>query len=305
MDLKKKRISEEIANLLLTFDVGDRIPTISELSGKYQVGNGTTQEALAYLKSIGAIGTVSRGAKGTIIDSINHDILLELSGPSRYFGTMPLPHSKRFEGLATGIIETINSDKFSLSMSYLPGSQNRLTALLDKRVDFMITSQKTAEVYCEKNDDIIMYCSLHKESYVQSHTLLMAKDSIASLTNNRKLRVGIDLTSSDQSTLTMEYFANKEIELVPIVYNSVLNSILHKKIDAAIWSHTSLPEASEEEVELIKIDEGSYDEKSTKASIIIRKEDARIKKVLNQKLDINEVKEIQNLVLLGQKLPMY
>ena len=104
----------KIAVEFLNAEKGDRIKTVSELEEIYHFSRGTIQNALKALKSLNAISTVSKGKQGTILTNKNDGILLTIVGIKAVVGCMPLPYSKRYEGLATGLISCIE-DKAGIS----------------------------------------------------------------------------------------------------------------------------------------------------------------------------------------------
>lgn len=295
-------VVNHLAMLFLKLDIGDNIPTISKLSEMYGVGNGTTQKALKYLNDIGAVSTVSKGAKGTILVEKKIENLLELSGGLNINGVMPLPYTKRYEGLATGLFDVLNQDRIRLSLTYIPGSDRRLKKLIENKYDFVVTSKKTASKYTEENNEIEIYSSLYKGSYITEHSLVLSKEWDTSSLDNMK--VGIDVDSHDQRELTLKFFDNKNAKLIPVKYDNILGAIESGFIDGAIWSEDG-KNIKNSEIMVKKIDISSHKKEETMASILIKKDNYRIKEILKSYFDTKLIKKIQKEVLNGKRLPNY
>lgn len=59
--------TRKLANLLLAFQEGDRIPTVTELNDQIQLARGTVQNAIKLLQQCGAVELESHGKSGTIL----------------------------------------------------------------------------------------------------------------------------------------------------------------------------------------------------------------------------------------------
>lgn len=138
-DLYQKRgvVIRAIAAELLTLNIHDRMPIISDFQKEYSISRGTVQNAIAFLKENQAIQTESRGHLGTYITDINYAILQDYAFANQLSATMPLPYSKLYEGLATGLYLTFKSYNIKLNMAYIRGSEDQFR-LLNKE---FITSQ--------------------------------------------------------------------------------------------------------------------------------------------------------------------
>ena len=207
MEIKSKLMqkigimSANLSNEFIQLDVDDRIPTVAFLSEKYETARGTVQSSLKLLQDYGAIKLESRGHLGTFITYIDYLKLLEVAGINSLVGVMPLPYSKRYEGLATGIFNTLNDRHLSVNLAFMRGANHRLKALLDGRYDFAVTSRLTADYYLKNNEPIEIVAAFGDYSYVNEHVLVVRNDNDGVIRNNMK--VGIDRSSIDQSSLTL------------------------------------------------------------------------------------------------------
>lgn len=98
--------ARQLAALLIrqgAHGAGARLPRVRDVAELLGVGNGTVQSALRLLEEAGAIKTVARGHLGTFLVGSDRAALWRLSGLGAVQAAMPLPHSRRFEGLATGL----------------------------------------------------------------------------------------------------------------------------------------------------------------------------------------------------------
>ena len=101
--------TRKLANLLLAFQEGDRIPTVTELNDQIQLARGTVQNAIKLLQQCGAVELESHGKSGTILKKRDVKKLLEIAGITNILGVMPLPYSRRYEGLATGLVASMEN----------------------------------------------------------------------------------------------------------------------------------------------------------------------------------------------------
>lgn len=124
MDVNQELMSKnglaciKMARIVIGIPLGGRLPTVSELSVENDIPIGTTHNALKTLIKTGAVEVVSRGHMGSYL--VNKDVkkLLHLIGVQYLFGAMPLPYTKRFEGLASGLISQMkNSDNIPVNLA--------------------------------------------------------------------------------------------------------------------------------------------------------------------------------------------
>ncbi|MFU7516470.1 GntR family transcriptional regulator YhfZ [Clostridium sp. HCS.1] len=308
MDVQSKlmqKLGIAITSLAVEFlplNKGDRIKTVAELAEIYETARGTIQSAIKFLKEEEAITLESRGHLGTFIKEIDYIRLLELTGIKSLVGVMPLPYSKRYEGLATGIYRCLNDNGVNTNLAFMRGSNHRLKALEDGRYDFAVTSRLTADFYLENNKDIQIVKAFGNFSYVNEHIIVVAEDFKGEF--KKGTRVGIDTSSIDQFMLTKKYFEGLDVQYVPLNYSQFLTSIKDNKIDAAIWNLDDLQERAEE-IKFIPIDGEKNNIKDTEAVIIANKKNSIVPVLFTRILDVKEVKEYQELVMEKKIMPQY
>ena len=145
-----------LAKALLKYKVGDRTPTVTELSEKLNISRGTAQSAIKTLQNNNAIHIVSKGHLGSYVIEKNDKILLELAGINLLVGAMPLPYSRKYEGLATGIITTMeNKHGIPMTLSEVNINEEHFQAMAEsacshdrlKRAYVPLTVEDVKKIY--------------------------------------------------------------------------------------------------------------------------------------------------------------
>lgn len=308
MDVQSKlmqKLGIAITSLAVEFlplNKGDRIKTVAELAENYKTARGTIQSAIKILKEENAVTLESRGHLGTFINEIDYIKLLELTGIKSLVGVMPLPYSKRYEGLATGICKCLNDSGVNTNLAFMRGSNHRLKALEDGRYDFAVTSRLTADFYLQNNKSIQIVKSFGNFSYVNEHIIVVSKDFNGEFTKGTK--VGIDTSSIDQSVLTKTYFEDLEVQYVTLNYSQFIPAIKEGKIDAAIWNLDDLQDR-QDDIKFIPLDRKKKNIKDTEAVIIANEKNSIVPALFSRILDVEDVKEYQRLVMEKKIMPQY
>ncbi|MFV0343421.1 MAG: GntR family transcriptional regulator YhfZ [Anaerocolumna sp.] len=290
-----------LAQSLLAKQEGDRLETIINISNELKVGRGTVQTALKNLQAFGALDFETRGHKGSMITQIDYGILMKISGIKNLVGVMPLPYSKRYEGLATGIYKTLNSDDISTNLAFMSGAERRINSLLDGRYDFCIMSRLSAKHYVKDNIPIEIIAQMSDKTYVNEHILIV---------NNKftdffeGMRIGVDYSSFDQMDMTQRYFRDKNITIVPIKYNQIIESIRNHTIDGSIWSFEENI-INNIELKCIDINDTTQSKENTQAVIVTRCEEIGIKNYFKRFFDAEQVESIQKDVISNKIMPNY
>ncbi len=293
-------VVQQLAQDLINMEVGDRIPTVDELSTKYTSARGTVQQAILRLKDYGAISSESKGHLGTFLKEINYVKLMEICSTNGLAGVMPLPYSKRYEGLASAIYATLNENTgISVNLAFMGGSLRRIEDMLSGRYDFAVISLYTAKHYIKEGKDIVITNHLGVHSYVNAHTLIMRSDF-----DKTPKYIGVDSTSFDQLSMTTNYFKNKQIQLVPLKYGHILENIKNRTIDAAIWS---LEEKiiGDAELRYEYLQDEIYHKDHTIAAVVAKKDDFKIINFMKRFFNGEKVEQIQQGVLNDKIVPTY
>ncbi|MDU5109145.1 MAG: GntR family transcriptional regulator YhfZ [Clostridium sp.] len=308
MDVQSKLMQKlgitinSLAIEFLQLNEGDRIKTVAELAETYETARGTIQSAIKFLKNQNALTLESRGHLGTFIKEINYIRLLELTGIKSLVGVMPLPYSKRYEGLATGICKCLNDSGVNTNLAFMRGSNHRLKALEDGRYDFAVTSRLTADFYLEQNKDIQIIKTFGDFSYVNEHIMVVSKKFDGRF--KKGTRVGIDTSSIDQFMLTKTYFEDLEVEYVNLNYSQFITALKENEIDAAIWNLDDLQDR-QDDIKFMPLNREEKNIKDTEAVIIANKKNSIVPALFSRVLDIEDVKEYQRLVMNKKIMPQY
>ena len=137
---------------------------------------------------------------------------------------MPLPYSKLYEGLATGLYKTFSSKKLPVSIAYMRGAESRLESLLSGRYDFVVMSKLAAQHSISNGANIEIIMNFGKYTYVSEHALIFNDPSNNCIKDGMK--IGIDKTSIDHYLITMNQCNGKDVELIDLAYNQIISKVL-------------------------------------------------------------------------------
>ena len=297
---KNGLVAIELSRELATMQVGDRIDTIAEYSEKFKTARGTVQSAIKLLEQDKAISLERRGHLGTFIKFIDYKILWRFTDFGTIIGVMPLPYSKLYEGLATGLYKTLNESNIPLNLAYMRGSQARLNALKTGRYDFAVVS-KLAAIHVMKND-IDIAIEFGKYTYVNEHAMMFSDLSKKEIEN--KMKVGIDRSSIDHCLLTLSQCNGKDVQLIDLAYNQIILKLSIGEIDAAIWNIDEIIERKLN-TKYYPLTYKNMNDDGTEAVIVVKKFNYSIKNLLMRYINKEEVIECQKLVVKEMIIPSY
>lgn len=290
----------KIATEFLSIEKGERIKTISELEQVYPFSRGTIQNALKVLKELKAIDTVSKGKHGTILIDKNDATLLKIIGIRTVVGCMPLPYSKRYEGMATGLISCIeNKTGVACNVVFSRGASARTEMVINGRCDFIITSKLAGENILKNNKNLEIIKEFGSNSYLSDHVIIFRDNNMKDIKDG--MRIGIDNDSYDQCKLVKHVCANKKVKYVNVSYPNLLKKIMSGDIDATVWNKDEIFEKYLD-VGYKHIEKDSSD---TNAVMIVRKDRKEISTFLNKYIDIEYINKKAKLVIEGLEIPQY
>ena len=291
----------KLSRELLSYEVGDRIPTITEFSDQINLARGTIQNALKNLINAGAISIGSRGHMGSFLVEKNSSILLEFAGITYLIGAMPLPYSKRYEGLASGIIATGEKQQIApLNLAYMRGAKSRMEMVDSNRYDFAIVSRFAAERYIKEKNTLEIVLSFGRESYTGKHVLMLHDKKAKQIENGMK--VGIDDTSYDQLELTKMLCEGKKVKFVPVEYSRTIDYVRKGSIDATVMN---IDEVLDKNVDIHYEEIENYSFDNTEAVVVSSLEHREIGHLLKEMIDTDVVLRMQKDVLEGKTIPRY
>lgn len=307
MDYHQKLLSKNgistmtLAKEFLLWQIGEKIPTVSDLKEKVGLARGTIQNSIKFLQENDAIRLESKGHLGTFLIAKNTSILLAFAGITSIVGVMPLPYSRRYEGFATGLIVAMeNQFNLPASMAYMRGAANRIAMLLADRYDFAIVSRYAANNMMKKNDSIQIVKAFGRHSYLSEHVIVFHDADRKAIEDGMK--IGIDNDSIDQRVLTENACAGKQVEFVHVEYNQILEKVLSGELDAAIWNED---EITDKRVHINYVVLPSENSDDTEAVMVVNAKRHEMAGLLRELIDIQVVLDNQKLVLEGKITPSY
>ncbi len=308
MDYRKKLVNKNayiitsLSKEFLTKEEGDRIDTVAQFAEKYSLARGTVQSAIKFLSDVNAIKIDRRGHLGSYISKIDHIKLLQVSDINFIVGVMPLPYTKRYEGLATGLYNSDLASKFSINLAYMRGAINRLESLMQDRYDFAVMSKLAAEHFIAEGYQIEVLINFGRDSYVGNHAMVFHDSSLKTI--EKKMKIGIDITSRDQELITKKIVRDMDVDLINIPYNSLKAKLQSGEIDAAV---ITLDEAKSNGMNYsTELVDGILDNhKNTEAVIVVKKDKKEISKILEKYIDQESVLNFQKKVIDNEIIPNY
>lgn len=298
---KNGYVTMQIANEFLQYRKGDKIPTVTELSEKYKTSRGTMQNAIKLLQNKKVIRLEPRGHLGTFLVQKDMALLLQYANIKGILGTMPLPYSKKYEGLASGLVKAmVNEYKIPAYLTFMRGARNRIAMLVDFRCEFAIVSLFAAKQHLEFHDDIEIVKRFGIGSYLGKHVILLRDKGAHAIQNG--MRVGIDITSIDQLAMTQHVCRGKQVQFVEVGYSQIIKNIIEGKCDAAIWNEDEILDKFIQ-VNYVPVEEEN--EEDTEAVLIVSKKRPEMKLLLNEIIDEETVLSVQSKVINREITPIY
>lgn len=299
---KSYTVTQFLANYFISIDKGERIKTISDFLEEIDVARGTIQNGLQILKDADAIKLSSRGKLGTFLESKNVSLLLKYANIQFIVGVMPLPYTKLYEGLSTGIIENLSKNvHVPINMAYMRGAQKRIEMVCEGRYDFAIVSSYAANQYLIQKPHSIEICiNFGKQTYLKGHSLVLREAKYHQIENG--MRVAIDYDSIDQTTMTIEACKNKEVIFVSMSYSQFSSSLFSNEIDAMIWNTDEISRTlSNFKIVPIKMEQ----EENTEAVLVVESSRREMQKLIDLGVENDQVLKIQAEIVNGKRTPQY
>ncbi|WP_284139104.1 MULTISPECIES: GntR family transcriptional regulator YhfZ [unclassified Virgibacillus] len=295
--------AKEIAKKMIFIEAGERIPRVEDFVQSLSLGRGTVQGALKVLENLRAIHLESRGHLGTFLITKDMHLLKEIAGVGSLMGAMPLPYSTLYEGLATGLIEVSDAMLNRVNLAYMRGSKQRLEGLKSRRYDFVVMSQLAAEEEIAQDNNLQIAINFGPETYVTRHQIFLANAHENQIKEG--MRVGIDYTSIDQSKITLLECENLNVELVPLNYMQLFDSLQSGSLDAAVWNADETRANKVLKKVDFKSEKAKAIAKKASTSVVLMEKDRPEVSNFLLRLDKQLILDIQRLVVEKKKLPHY
>lgn len=294
----------QLARQFLALPIGEQLPRVRDMAVSLGCGNGTVQAGLALLEDVGAISTTARGRLGTFLDRADRAMLWDLGGMGSLTLAMPLPYSRRYEGLASGLRRAFDVVGIPFSLAYMRGSSERANALLEGRVDIAVMSGLAYDL-CAEESPVSALADLGPRSYVADHGLVLApgksRDDVG-------LRVAVDRTSADQVRLVDDVFGERsDVVFVDTFYNQLDAGFTSGTIDATVWNLDEIDQHLSATVTVEPLAEltSKASARNTHAVLVVREGSTRVPAAFFADVDLELVRTVLDDVLAARCLPSY
>ncbi|OON76393.1 GntR family transcriptional regulator YhfZ [Streptomyces tsukubensis] len=297
--------ARQLAVLMLGHEPDTRLPRVRDFAERLGCGNGTVQAALQLLEDSQAIETTARGHLGTFLVRSDRAILWRLSGLGTLLAAMPLPYSRRYEGLATGLRGAFETAGAPFAITFMRGAAARTAALVEGKVDLVVLSRLAADQLIAEQP-VKLVADLGPATYVGAHGLLLRRGVPL---DKPGLRVAVDHTSEDQRVLAERAFSGRDdIVWVEASYMQLADLFAHGQADATVWNLDEVQGRVPMDAEVLPLgDEVTRDLalRNSSAAVIGRAEAPMALDAVRDSLDLSLVAAVQTEVLRGERMPSY
>ena len=286
-----------MAQDLMSRAEGERIPSISDYQEKFQVSRGTVQNSLTYLKEKGAVILISRGHMGTFIEHLDYRKLQECSLNKGLLGSMPLPYSILYQGLATALYQELQPFEFNLV--YTRGSESRLSLVGEGVYQFAACSRYAAEESIKNHMEIEIAVDMGPGTYLSRHVLILRDKNAKGIEPG--MRVAYDRTSLDQRDITGLITAGiSGIQFVELRAHQTVTAIRAGLIDAGVWNVDEIVESGYRDLHMVFLDNILDVSRFSAAVLVIRRGEEALGHLLRRYVKPEEVRQIQRKVKSGE-----
>ena len=286
-----------LARYLLGEKGGNRLKTIDELAAECHSSVGLTQAALKTLESSGAIRIERRGRNGSYLVDMDNRTLLKHVDINNVVCAMPLPYTRLYEGLASGL--KAQFDGIPFYYAHMRGADIRVECLLNGVYDMAVVSRLAAESYLAQ-DGLRITLALGPHTYVGEHQLICRKGESADVKH-----VGLDNRSADQKIMTEACFGNRDVELIDMPYHESLQRIAKGDVDAVIWNVVAEAELAVLGLEATPLTNDPRFLQATEAVVLTRAEDYAMQQLLRAVVNKEALLAHQQRVANGEQEPSY
>jgi hypothetical protein len=305
--LKSKRsvhdLQTSLANYLIQFEVGKRLPSIKKLAATTHMSVGSVFSALNSLEEMGAVKIQKRGHLGSIVESLSIGKLWTLIEQGPLVIALSLPMHSRFEGLATGIKKSFEKAGIEAYLIFIRGSRTRLKAIKENRCHAAVMSGLAAEELSGKEYEILL--TLPPGSWISGYSTFYRTPSPET---GKPLRIAIDPDSYDHWRLTELEFNGQKVEYQKTSFVKFPRLLKNGEVDAIVWTtdheeaymgpgifHRPLSERVMKQI----------GEKSISAAFVARVGKDALRAVIKASIKPEEVMNIQKKIVQGELIPEY
>ena len=261
------------------------------------ISSDVSSSALKTLESSGAIRIERRGRNGSYLVEMDNKALLTHVDINNVVCAMPLPYTRLYEGLASGL--KAQFDGIPFYYAHMRGADIRVECLLNGVYDMAVVSRLAAESYLTQKG-LCLALELGPHTYVGEHQLICRKGESANVK-----RVGLDNRSADQKIMTDVFFGDSDVERVDLSYHESLQRIVKGDVDAVIWNVVAENELTMLGLEATPLTDDPRFLQATEAVILTRVDDYPMQQLLRAVVDKHALLAHQQRVVSGEQEPSY
>ena len=288
----------------------DRLPPVSQYAKALDVGTGTVQTALTHLRRVGAIDLEPQGRLGTAIRGRGLAQLWHVAMERPILAGMPMPYSRIFEGLSTGLRESFRREGLSLVFFHVDGSRNRLNVLLQGNTDFAVLSALGSQMALDQNLPVEVVCRLGRGSFLHKHVMVSLREFRKR--RGQPTKVGIDPSSLEHGFIT-RVCCNHLKSRGPFEFKDVpaldfTRRLAERDIDLIVWPTDETLDLRPRDVQQEPIPTGALHELGgahTEASLVVRADDAAALSIVSLLTSKDVVRRVQAQVIRGLRAASY
>ena len=303
---KQGLVTTQLAWDLLQYQPGDQIARAQDYARNCGVGAGTVQAALQQLFIAGVVKVEARGRWGTFIQEIDYPGLWQFTVRGPVVGSMPLPYSSLYEGLATGLHEVFRQADVPLNLTFARGSLNRLESMSHDRCDFVVISRLAFNKLEEEGSSVTLAKALGPGTWIENHVLVFRDASFSTIQPG--MRIGVDNQSLDHMALVHGACKDHDVEFVDIGYMQIRSALDTSQIDATVWNiddFTLRPAPGFKIVPPHEAGFGDLYDIYSEAVIVVAQEQWELVNLLEAVVDIEAFLDVQADVVARKRLPSY
>ena len=234
---------------------------------------------------------------GTFIETLDYHRLQECGFTKEILGSMPLPYSLCYQGLATALYQLMRPYAFNLV--YARGSGSRMKLLNSDVCQFALCSLYAAEEAIQSNADIEIALNLGPGTYLTRHVMIFREAGKTAIESG--MRVAYDPDSMDHRHLTELMISDVEnVHLEKITAHQTLKAIQAGEVDAGVWNLDEILESGYTDLNVVPIPITPETAKYSSAAFVVRRGNEEIAQLLCQIIRPEKVQKIQQDVREGR-----
>ncbi|WP_302821087.1 YhfZ family protein [Fusobacterium ulcerans] len=278
-----------LSKYILSREIENNLDTIVNYSENLELSLGTIQKALKELTDIKAVDLKKKGKYGTVIENINYKKLLEILKINYLLCVMPITYSQRYKKIMDNITNSLKIP-IPLYFSHMRGGYVRQKLIEEGVYHFGVVSKLAAQNAIDSGFNLEIIEEFGPRTYVTKHVILKRKDC-------KVINVGKDSESNDHIFLTnFNFQKNENIKIIDIKYSEVIENLIAKKIDTAIWNYDDVLDKmihlEKHGIVIEELNENEGNLLATESVIVIKKGNEVIKNIFKKFFDKEKFKLI-------------